>query len=165
MKAKFLITVFLLTGIGISATAQIFENNLKVVIKKADGSAITEEKFDQGTVELTFDGATIIPQTCAKTTVEFEVLENITFQDVYNDNFVGVNEIKVPILKAYMLQGSNTLMIENDKPIGSIVIVSLTGKTLVKTFSIGMSANVDVSRLPQGIFILKAGGNTLKFYK
>ena len=157
---KKIYTLAVMIAIVTMATAQHYEYDLKVVIEKTNGDKVSAEKFNEGILELTFNDVSIVPKTGAKTTVTFDALKNISFQDIYDEGYVSIEKIATSGLKAYV-QGS-TLIITNDQSIGEITIVSLTGQTFIRTSSKGVSANVDVACLPKGFFILRAGGETLK---
>jgi hypothetical protein len=73
---------------------------------------------------------------------------------------VGNETVTVAVWKAWHANG--VITIQNDSPIGRVSIYSLMG-TLIAEFDIKADEATLYVDLPQGVYMLKNGSNTLKF--
>lgn len=118
---------------------------------------INGEKVDKVVSKITFDGDYVVLHFGADT--ERHDMESVSL--AFNQ-FSGVDAINM-----FQFTGvvGNTLSITGATPGSPVQIYNLSGMTVFEAVASGEADTFDVSQLPAGLYIMRAGDNCIKFVK
>jgi hypothetical protein len=164
MKPKRFIFLLLLLGVsGWVAQAQTQETFVKV--EHLDGATVKTDDFSLkgGYVQIKNNQVLVI-------FAENPALNKIYLFDNINSMFfeqrnVGVNENSTPEDFKVYLDGSGILYITAAQPIGKVSVYSVTGALVADIENNASNAQINLSAIPKGAYLVQAGTNKVKIIK
>jgi hypothetical protein len=164
MKQKRFILLLFLFGASV-CVAQAQTQQTYVKVEYTDNGTVKTDDFtlDGGKVQIKNNQVLVI-------FAENPALNKMYLFDNINSMFfeqrnVGVNEnCATEDFKVY-LDGSGILSITATQPVGKVSVYSVTGAYVAGMETDAITAQINLSSLPQGVYIVQAGSNIVKIIK
>jgi len=160
MKKQLLFAVLLLCGAVWAAPVQAQKMYLTVK-HVSQGNVVTDDfSLEGGIVQILNNTVSVIysGNPTLNRTYQFDNIKSMGFRNVY-----GVKNIDAENFKAYF--DGNILHVTATQTLGTVNVYSITGARMAGVESATNTAQINLSALPNGVYIVQAGTNTVKIVK
>jgi hypothetical protein len=131
-------------------------------VHRTDGSAQSFKLDGLGKITFTTDGMVVQPLAGAAASFTFDAVSKLTFEA----DGVGVARISQPSsCRIYYNPETGSIELGSGAPIGAITVYSIAGRVAATRHSALLHENIQVSYLPAGVYLVKAGGCISKIIK
>jgi hypothetical protein len=160
-KIRLILAVALLCGIVWVAQAQTQETFLTVKFTEAGILKTDDFSFEGGMVQILNNSVMVIfsGNSSLNRTYQFDDIENMKFER----RGVSVGSIDTENFQVYL--NGNMLNISAAQSVGKVNVYSITGAWVAGVDSQTNTAQINISALPAGAYIVQAGANVVKIIK
>jgi hypothetical protein len=131
-------------------------------LHRTDGSAQSFNLAGVRKITFTDAGMVVNPLAGAALPFAFGAVSKLTFEDAG----LGVARISQPSsCRIYYNPQTRSIEIESGAPIGAIAVYGIAGRVAATLRSASLQESIQVSHLPAGVYLVKAGSSISKIIK
>jgi hypothetical protein len=160
-KKMFLITAMLLLFMGASAQSK---NSYLTVVHSTSGTPVADEiAFNGGEITILNNTVTVAfaEKPSNNRTYDFDKIISFAFETRIETAISTVEDV---VLSAF-IDKSNILHIQSAQAIGRVQVYSIVGTLVALSDTQSTVADINLSHLPTGIYLVKTGDYTQKIIK
>jgi hypothetical protein len=152
--------LWLFCAVSLWPLAADAQSNDYLWVNMADGTAVSFAIDDLQKITFTDNGIAVAPVDRTVQTFAFAAVQKLTFEDspvITHSPAAGSQTTLI-----YFNPKSKEIVVESAKTIGNIVILDIAGRTVSTRNVASLRETINVSHLPEGVYIVKTAGSVKK---